>query len=66
MAWSITYKDKQSSKLNKRKEKIMKKQYSCPAVDVMSVQAIFAICDPSYTQSFSEKEDGGVPGIDDL
>ena len=44
----------------------MKKQYSCPAVDVMSVQAIFAICDPSYTQSLSVKEDGGVPGIDDL
>lgn len=44
----------------------MKKQYSCPAVDVMSVQAIFAICDPSYTQPFSNKEGGGAPGIEDI
>lgn len=44
----------------------MKKQYSCPAVDVMSVQAIFAICDPSYTQVFNTDPDGAVPGIDDL
>ena len=44
----------------------MKKQYSCPAMDVVIVQAIFAICDPSVTQSFGNKEGGGVPGLDDI